>query len=113
MSITTGDVWQFTTTETTPPIPNPSEWSIVPHVQGSYYHHMVAVEASDESLPVEYSFECTNGEGTSSGWQESPEYIAGPYDGVHYAVYRVRTRVCLLNTGSYSPKYDTNGMLVP
>jgi hypothetical protein len=104
------------TNDTTPPTPNPSQWATLPHYiyDGQFYYHtMTAVAAADASPPVYYYFECTNGAGTSSGWQDSPTYTAGPYLVQNYSVYRVYTRDALGNTGLASPKYDTNAQLVP
>jgi predicted outer membrane repeat protein len=105
------------TNDIIPPTPNPSQWSVTPRYfyDGQFYYHtMTAVEATDETLPVEYYFECTNGAGTSSGWQpNNPTWVAGPYLVPNYSVYRVYTRDGRGNTGSPSPKYDTNRQLVP
>ncbi|MBU1518656.1 MAG: S8 family serine peptidase [Planctomycetes bacterium] len=109
------------TEDTTPPNPNPSQWAaggtpIYTYDGQFYYHTMTAVEANDVSPPVYYYFECTNGAGTSSNWQLSPTWIAGPYLVPNYSVYRVYARDSAVpesNTGSPSPKYDTNGYLVP
>jgi len=98
----------------TPPTPNPSQWASVPqsiNPGGPYwYHYMTAVTATDASPPVEYSFECTDGSGTSSGWITSPTYTAGPFGGVNHAAYKVRTRDSATptrNVGLYSQRYHT------
>ncbi len=104
------------TEDTVPPEPNPSQWESTPlaYYDGQFYYHtMTAIEATDDSLPVYYYFECTDGAGTSSNWQTDPTYTAGPYLVENYSVYRVWTKDALGNTGSPSPKYDTNGQLVP
>jgi len=124
VGISNTTTWDFTTgdtdipLDTDPPIPNPSQWATggIPHYTYNgefYYHIMTAVEADDASPPVYYYFECTNGTGTSSSWQLSPTWTAGPYLVPNYSVYRVRTKDALGNIGSWSPKYDTNGQLVP
>jgi len=52
---------------------------------------MTATTASDRS-DVEYFFECIEGGGQNSAWQESPSYeAAGLIDGATY-IYRVRCR---------------------
>jgi len=103
-------------TENTPPTPNPSQWASTPisYYDGTFYYHtMTAVEATDDNLPVYYRFECTFGAGTSSGWQLSPTYNAGPYLVSNYSVYRVYTKDSLGNTGSPSTKYSTSGEWIP
>jgi len=100
------------------PTPNPSEWASVPqsilgldaNYPSLWVHRMTAVTATDASPPVEYSFECVAGSGTSSGWITSPTYTAGPFGGVNHAAYKVRTRDSATptrNVGSYSRTYHT------
>jgi hypothetical protein len=105
--------------DTTPPTPNPSQWALVPQsIQGLdanhptyWFHQMTAVTATDAaSPPVEYSFECVAGSGTSSGWIKSPTYTAGPFISANHAAYKVRTRDSATptrNVGSYSGTYHT------
>ncbi len=64
-----------------PPLPNPSEWFVPPYMYetgGTRYHYMDANEASDAATggndPVWYYFDCINGTGIDSGWQESTIY---------------------------------------
>jgi len=78
-----------------PPLPNPSEWFVPPYMYetgGTRYHYMDANEASDAATggndPVWYYFDCINGTGIDSGWQESTIY---EYPHNSNCVYVVRT----------------------
>jgi hypothetical protein len=78
-----------------PPLPNPSEWLVPPYMYvtgGVRYHYMEAVVASDAATggndPVWYYFDCVNGTGTDSGWQQSNIYT---YPHGSHCVYVVRT----------------------
>jgi parallel beta-helix repeat protein/predicted outer membrane repeat protein len=67
--------------DNTPPAPNPAQWAPdgIPQETtrgGRAYSEwtMTAVEATDDSGPVEYFFQCTTSPSLSSGWQMSREY---------------------------------------
>lgn len=59
--------------DVTPPTPDPLTWDLTPTALGSDTFEMRVSTATDPSS-VEYSFVCTSGPGTDSGWQQSPYY---------------------------------------
>jgi hypothetical protein len=61
--------------DTTPPVPNPSQWQTEPFMaSGTSASMMAATSVDDWGWPVEYYFECTEGGGHDSGWQSSTVY---------------------------------------
>lgn len=78
-----------------PPQPNPSQWAVEPNAISTSSIAMQAVAASDDSGPVQYYFECTQGTevgGDDSGWQGEATYTdTGLTVGEVYC-YRVKTR---------------------
>lgn len=89
----------------TPPAPNPSTFLVEPGPAGSGSVGMVATEASDVSLPVEYYFENTTN-GDNSGWSTTSEWTnTGLTDEVSQT-YRVRTRDARGNTGDWSAEFS-------
>jgi hypothetical protein len=118
LSATTSDVPPPVDTE--PPLPNPSQWSptsawgtgypqqYFSALTQSYWHRMQAVTAADATPPVEYYFECYQGNGLDSGWQASPIYdyqVGAPM----ICKYRVRTRDSVIpaNVGNWSVVWAT------
>jgi parallel beta-helix repeat protein len=120
LSATTSDVPPPVDTE--PPLPNPSQWAATATlwpgtgfpqqyfsgVTQSYWHRMEAVTAADATPPVEYYFDCYQGNGLSSGWQASPIYdyqVGAPM----ICKYRVRTRDSAIppNVGDWSQVWPT------
>ncbi len=86
--------------DTTPPNPNPAQWQTEPYPVPPSSIRMVAVTASDPS-GVEYYFQCTSNSQYSSGWQDSPEYVATSLpEGTHSFVVRARDK---------SPNHNTTG----
>ncbi len=57
----------------TPPSAAPARWRKLPHATGSQSIAMEAVPVEDPS-GVQYFFDCIDGAGHDSGWQESPFY---------------------------------------
>ncbi|MHC4283905.1 MAG: C25 family cysteine peptidase [Planctomycetota bacterium] len=55
------------------PAPDPMTWATQPHSTSSTSISMAATPAFDQS-GVEYYFTCTSGNGSNSGWQDSPVY---------------------------------------
>ncbi|MCK5226444.1 MAG: fibronectin type III domain-containing protein, partial [Planctomycetes bacterium] len=111
-SKTTG--WSETISETintddSPPTPNPSQWAVEPYCSGNI-HSMTAVEASDETGPVWYYFECMSSAGLDSGWQLSETYTYNTGYEMDCS-YRVKTRDSVAptpNTGVWSEAVSTN-----
>ncbi len=62
----------------TPPTPDPMEWATggEPAAAGPTSITMTAETATDDSLPVQYYFECTNYGDANSTWQTSTTYVA-------------------------------------
>lgn len=66
-------------------------WAITPRTTNDgdrhYYHYMAAVAAIDaQSPPVRYYFECTAGNGTSSGWIVGTPNTSGTIDGASWSI---------------------------
>ena len=91
------------TSDTTPPMPNPSTWATAPYATGPNSIQMVATAASDPS-GVQYYFQCLTTGGHDSGWQSSPTYQDTGLSPSTSYTYRVKTRdqSANQNTGSYS-----------
>ncbi|MFQ5415230.1 MAG: hypothetical protein ACE5E6_12305, partial [Phycisphaerae bacterium] len=81
--------------DTTPPVPDPMTFSVLPAASGTTAITMTATTATDSgSPPVSYFFDFLSGGsgGTDSGWQSSPVYTdTGLSPGVTYT-YRVKAR---------------------
>lgn len=94
-----------TTTDTSPPTPNPMTFASVPAAIDSASITMTATTATDAaSVPVEYFFEETSGHtgGTNSGWQSSSTYVDTGLSPSTLYTYRVKARDAVLNETSYS-----------
>ncbi|MCK4245766.1 hypothetical protein KAX14_00860, partial [Candidatus Bipolaricaulota bacterium] len=82
-----------TTTDATPPTPDPMTWSTAPQATGPSVIEMTATTASDPS-GVEYYFGETSGNpgATDSGWQDSATYTdTGLQESTEYC-YQVKAR---------------------
>jgi hypothetical protein len=96
--------------DATPPTPDPAQWLTEPQqtFDGSWWHTMEAVEATDaDSPPVEYYFDCVSGNCFDSGWQAESTYT--------YQVglsticnYRVRARDAVGNLTAWSETMSTS-----
>ena len=82
--------------EIAPPSPDPMGWAVAPHPTGTTTVAMTATDASDPSA-VEYYFECSDGPGHDSGWQDGNTYAdSGLAPDIRYT-YRVKARDKSLN----------------
>jgi hypothetical protein len=95
--------------DTTPPLPNPSQWAVKPVRNiGNNQVYMEAVAASDATTggndPVSYYFDCTSGGCPDSAWQSSPIYT---FTYPSHCIFRVRTKDNVGNTGQYSESWYT------
>ena len=77
--------------DTEPPTPDPMTWASPPAADGPNSIRMTATAASDPS-GVEYYFECTEGGGNDSGWQDSATYIDTGLPPQTKSAYRVKAR---------------------
>jgi hypothetical protein len=77
--------------DTTPPLPDPMAWDVLPYATGSTSISMTAATATDPS-GVEYYFECTAGGGHDSGWQDSTTYEDTGLAPETQYTYRVKAR---------------------
>ncbi len=99
--------WLFPA-DTTAPVPDPAQWDSRPreiNLGGGtfdFWVQMTAVEATDDSGPVEYFFECTTEPGFSSGWQTSNEYSVKIGRGEQLHRFRVKARDLYLNETEWS-----------
>ncbi|MFA5293608.1 MAG: endo-1,4-beta-xylanase [Phycisphaerae bacterium] len=75
-----------------PPTPNPMTWASVPTATGQSTITMTATTATDDSLPVQYYFECTTDSSKNSGWQTSTTYIATGLNPNTLYSFRVKAR---------------------
>ncbi len=74
------------------PNPNPMTWVSAPAAIDASTITMTATTANDDTLPVQYYFECTNHPEANSTWQTSPIYLAqGLYPLTSYT-FKVRAR---------------------
>ncbi len=97
----------MTDADTTPPLPNPSAWAVMPHPTGPTSMQMAAMTAADVS-GVEYYFDeiSDNPGATDSGWQDSNTYEdTGLLPSTTY-VYQVKTR-------DKSPNHNETGFSDP
>ncbi|UCF00190.1 MAG: polysaccharide deacetylase family protein [Planctomycetota bacterium] len=78
--------------DTTPPTPDPMEWEMKPFATGPTSISMTAVTAIDDTSAVEYYFECTEGGGNDSGWQDSTTYEDTGLEPATGYTYRVKAR---------------------
>jgi alpha-galactosidase len=83
--------WTFTTSDFSPPAPNPMTWASVPTATSQTTITMTATTATDVS-GVEYIFECTAGGGHSSDWQSSATYTDTGLSAETTYSYRVQAR---------------------
>ncbi len=90
--------------DTTPPTPNPMEWTIEPYANGTTSVSMKAALASDPSGGIEYYFDETSGNsgGNDSGWQSSRIYVDNGLSSDLTYTYRVYARDFYGNTTSPS-----------
>jgi chitodextrinase len=99
----------------TPPSPATMAWQAVPYATGTTSISMSAVQATDDSGPIEYYFSCVaGGSGCSnSGWQSSRTHSAtGLAEGTSYS-YKVRARDSLGNENEYSVTLAASTELAP
>jgi hypothetical protein len=77
--------------DTKPPVPNPSEWAIMPYSSSTSTISMEAVPSFDVwSSTIWYYFDCYSGGGNDSGWQGNSSYTdTGLVLGQEYS-YRVK-----------------------
>jgi YD repeat-containing protein len=95
------------TPDPTPPTPNPMTWAIAPYQTGISSVAMVATNASDPSLPVNYYFRFTGSPtggagGTDSGWQSGTSYMNSGLQANQQYGYQVKARDGLNNETTYS-----------
>ena len=99
-----------------PPAPNPADWKAAPRkIGGSGTNVTVAMEAyaalDEIGVDVEYRFEETSGNpggGFTSGWQDSPVYIAsGLSDVAPGFTYSFRVQVRDKSTGQNETAWST------
>jgi len=74
------------------PTPNPMTWASAPAATGPTTITMTATTATDDSLPVQYYFECTNDASKSSDWQTSTTYVAAGLNPNTLYTFRVKAR---------------------
>ncbi|UCE99796.1 MAG: metallophosphoesterase, partial [Planctomycetota bacterium] len=80
------------TPDTTPPEPDPMTWATVPAMTERWSIAMIATTATDDSLPVEYYFECTNYGDANSNWQTDTTYVATDLAPSTQYTFRVKAR---------------------
>ncbi len=89
--------------DTTPPDPNPMQWSVLPYAVSTSAISMTAVTATDDSPPIAYYFQEITGNpgGSSSHWMVNRDYLdAGLSANTRYG-YRAKAR------DSADPKNET------
>lgn len=92
-------------TDTTPPTPNPMTWESAPAAQGKGSIAMTAKTASDDSGVVQYQFQCVaGGQGcVNSTIQASPSFVvSGLAEGTAYS-FQVKALDAAGNTTNASP----------
>ena len=95
------------------PLPDPLTFSTPPTALSFESLTMAANLAADPNGPVEYFFECLNNPSASSGWQESPTYVAtGLADQTLYT-FTVRARDSVLNEGASSAAASASTEALP
>ncbi|MCH7228855.1 DUF6288 domain-containing protein, partial [Haloferula sp. A504] len=77
--------------DTTPPAPDPMTFASVPTAVDTSSITMTATTATDVN-GVEYYFICTSGNGSDSGWQDSPVYTASGLEAATEYSYSVLAR---------------------
>jgi hypothetical protein len=75
-----------------PPEPNKMTWAIPPMAIDSTTITMTATTATDETLPIEYFFECTSDAAASSTWQLGTTYNAAGLTPQTEYTFRVKAR---------------------
>jgi hypothetical protein len=100
--------------DTAPPSPSPSTWLTTPTATGATSIHMEAAPAADPS-GVEYYFECVDGGGHDSGWQDSPVYDDTDLEPNTTYTYRVQSRdkSAKQNTGDWSTSESATTEALP
>jgi parallel beta-helix repeat protein len=87
------------------PMPNPSEWRIVPHLTSVTHPFSIGMTVKTSydawSWPVQYYFQCVYGAGHDSGWQDGTTYEDTGLDIDIYG-YRVKARDGLGNETEWS-----------
>ncbi|MHC4645796.1 MAG: Calx-beta domain-containing protein [Planctomycetota bacterium] len=93
-----------TTTDTTPPSPDPATFASPPAAISDTEITMTAATGADVSGPVEYYFDETSGNpgGSDSSWTTDPVYTDSGLDPVTQYTYTVQMRDSLDNTGTAS-----------
>ncbi len=97
----------FTSSDVTPPTPDPMTWAAPPYQTGLTSISMVATNASDSSSPINYFFNFagspTGGTGGSdSGWQSGASFVNSGLQPNHQYAYRVKAADGFHNETSYS-----------
>jgi hypothetical protein len=95
-------------TDITPPTPNPMTWAIPPRALTGSSVEMKATLAHDASGAVYYQFEDVNG--TPSGWQVDPCYIATGLNPTGEYCFRVRARDRYNNVTAWSDYNESTGV---
>ncbi|MDH4241288.1 MAG: hypothetical protein OEW48_17150, partial [Phycisphaerae bacterium] len=87
------------------PMPNPSQWKIVPHLTSMTYPFSISMTVKTSfdawSWPVQYYFQCVYGDGHDSGWQDGTTYEDTGLDIDIYG-YRVKAKDELGNETEWS-----------
>ncbi len=104
--------WSFIEEEDiTPPVPDPAQWAWdggapreinIGGGEFDFLVQMTAMEATDDSGPVEYFFACTTESGFSSGWQSSNTYSVQVGRGEQLQRFRVKARDLYGNETAWS-----------
>ncbi len=96
-------------TDDAPPSPDPSTWDSEPEPIAAYSITMTATTVSDADPPILYYFDEITGNGTDSGWQESPTYVDHSIASENTeCAYRVKCRDYHGNMGNYSSTIYVN-----
>ncbi|MDD5010898.1 MAG: pectinesterase family protein, partial [Phycisphaerae bacterium] len=120
---TTGTVWSFTTgttSDTTPPTPNPMIWESEPNAVNRNTITMTASLATDDNFGVQYYFSNITDPNHDSGWQDSTTYINTGLNNNTTYIYKVKARDNSLNHNTTADsntaeaatfRYDCNAVL--